>query len=157
VEAEGEKLGVNLEHYTVAQLKSAIPGSMGIKAEIIRRIGCARVTFDNALRRHPTLRAAFDAEKAASIDYLQSMLMRNIEIAEEMQKNGEIAPMGDAKWLLSRIGRSQGFGDAPLVEVSQTTNTNVLSLTDMRALIAERLARVEELESPDVINGYLED
>jgi len=61
--------------YTQMELRKAIEGSFGIKATVVRRLGCAPQTLDNYLARRPELRALLAAESDSIIDTAESKLV----------------------------------------------------------------------------------
>ena len=126
----------------VQRLKNAIKGSSGIKAIICQKVPCALGTLDRYLAKHPTVRAAYDEECSKAVDACHGALMKNIQLAITKQQDGEPVSMGDIKWYLSRKGKAQGFGDAPMMEFTQ----HIMTLADFRRNAKDRLAEVEELE-----------
>ncbi|MCP4149827.1 MAG: hypothetical protein GY757_18930 [bacterium] len=48
--------------YSAKKVISAIKGSAGVKTQICKKLGCARNTLDTYLRRHPTIKTAYDEE-----------------------------------------------------------------------------------------------
>jgi len=96
--------------YTAAQFIEAIKGSRGIVSTIARRVGCHWNTADKYINEYPTVRAAYDAEKEALLDLSESVVARNIEIAQQIQDNeGEMVDTADAKWYLTMKGKGRGY------------------------------------------------
>ena len=88
--------------YTAAQFIDAIPGSGGIVSTIARRVGCEWHTARKYIDEHPTVKQAYDNEREVLLDLSESVIVTSI-------KDGNTQ---DAKWLLSRMGKQRGYGDA---------------------------------------------
>jgi hypothetical protein len=135
--------------FTAAKVIEAIEGSNGIKLTICERLGCSYATFQRYLKNFPTVRDAFDKESDYAIKLAQSVLIRNIEIAAEIQDQDdeddilEQVDSSDAKWLLRY---KAGWGKEAQVNVEFS---NSLTLKQWKKNAAQRRAEVEELEDED--------
>ena len=95
--------------YTAAQFIEAIPGTGGIISTIADRVGCTWNTAKKYIDEHATIRAAYDDEAERIVDLAESVLVKNIQNAAKMVKQGGIVDTGDVKWYLSRKGKSRGY------------------------------------------------
>jgi hypothetical protein len=125
----------------------AIPDSDGIKSVICQRVGCSIQSLNGWLRKHPTLQAAYDTEVSHTLGYVHSLLLDNIELAQEQQEaTGQPVDSQDMRWYLSKKGRDQGFGnDAP----TQTQQVTVVSLSAWKKQAKSRLSQVEDMEDDE--------
>ena len=91
----------------------AIDGSGAIKAVCAQRLGVSRATFDSYLARWPSVQAAFESERNNTLDLCESVVINNVRAARRQQESAPhaIVDSGDAKWLLSRLGRDRGYSD----------------------------------------------
>ena len=80
----------------------AIRGSGGIMSAIAQRLGCEWDTARRYVNRWAETRAAFQAERERVLDLAETAVIRAL-------KEGDV---GTAKWVLSRLGRHRGWGDA---------------------------------------------
>lgn len=101
--------------HTAEQVKAAIKGSGGIKTKIATKLGISRPTLDSYLQRWPTVKEAYEAERAVVDDVAESVVIDDIV----NHKN-----VSTAMWWL-RMKRSDEF--APQVDVTvkgYTTKAN---------------------------------
>lgn len=106
----------NADKYDLADILAAIRGSAGIKATIMRKLGCSRNTVDNYLRRYATAQAAYDDELESIGDAAESVVIGAI-------KNKDLSA---AQWYLTKKHRSRGYGEHSDVKHSGTVDLNVL-------------------------------
>ena len=136
---------VTVKRLTVARFKEAIKGSEGIKARICERAPCTYDTLEKWLAGHKSLRKLYNDECNGMLGIAHSVVTGNIKVAladlEDEGHKGQV-DSSDAKWYLSKKGKAHGFGEEPLVQVTQTA----LTLTGWREIAARRRAQVEELE-----------
>jgi hypothetical protein len=95
--------------FTAEQMIEAIAGSGGIMSTIAKRIGADWYTAQKYITEHPTVKAAYDAERQSILDLCESVVFRNVQIAQESQRNGDSGDTSDAKWVLSRLGKERGY------------------------------------------------
>lgn len=95
--------------YTVAQIIEAIKGSGGIMSTIAARLGCEWYTAQRHVNLYAGSRAAYAAERETLVDAAESVLVKNVQLAQQRQKSGDMADTGDAKWILSRLGKERGY------------------------------------------------
>ena len=95
--------------YTEKKVLAAIKGSGGIITTIANRIGCEWHTAKKLTQKWQSTRDAYKDERETILDMSESAILKSI-------KNGNTQ---DAKWLLSSLGASRGFGDK--VEVINET------------------------------------
>lgn len=97
--------------FTAQQFIDAIPDSDGIVSVIAVKVGCSWLTARRYIDNYPTIKAAFDAERESLLDIAESVLANNIKLALQQQSGRVTADSTDAKWLLSRMGKTRGYGD----------------------------------------------
>jgi len=123
--------------YTVKQFLKAIPDSGGIIGTIADRVGCTWVTAERFIREHPTVQAAYDAERENILDRSESLLFVNIRLQQKEQAQlRRPVDSSDAKWLLSRRGKHRGYTERH--EVEDVTER------DINAAIEDELARLAD-------------
>lgn len=103
----------NTEQYTLAQVLDAIKGSAGIKATIMRRLGCSRNTVDNYLKRYATAQQAYDDEVESIGDAAESVIIGAI-------KNKDV---DTAKWYATKKLRHRGYGDKSELDITSVGET----------------------------------
>ena len=96
--------------YTEKKVLAAIKGSGGIITTISNRIGCEWHTAKRLTQKWQSTRDAYKDERETILDMSESAILKSI-------KNGNTQ---DAKWLLSSLGASRGFGKDK-VEVTNVT------------------------------------
>jgi len=104
--AEQQKVN---EKYKVDEIITAIKGSSGIKANIMRRLNCSRSTVDNYLKRYATAQAAYDEETEMPLDVAESLVI------SDMANNRSVET---AKWYLKAKGRSRGYTERTEIQHS---------------------------------------
>ncbi|ADW21635.1 helix-turn-helix Fis-type [Thermus scotoductus SA-01] len=92
--------------YTKREVLKAIEGSGGVLSTVARRLGCSWHTAQAYVQRWPETQEAFQAERERILDLAEATLFRAVQ-------EGDVQA---AKWVLSRLGKSRGYGDH--VEVS---------------------------------------
>ena len=87
--------------YTQKQFIDAIKGSGGIITTIARNVGCTRDTAAKWINDEtkPKVRQAYINEKESMLDMAEGVLFKNIQKGDSQ----------DAKWVLSRLGKSRGY------------------------------------------------
>lgn len=63
--------------------EAAIPKSFGVKATIVKRVGCSRQTLENAIERWPELGLLIAEENNNIVDIAESELMKNVEAGDK--------------------------------------------------------------------------
>jgi hypothetical protein len=86
--------------YTEKKVLAAIKGSGGIITTIANRIGCEWHTAKKLTQKWQSTRDAYKDERETILDMSESAILKSI-------KEGNTQ---DAKWLLSSLGASRGFG-----------------------------------------------
>jgi hypothetical protein len=97
------------ELYSAEQFIQAIKGSGGIVSTIAQRVGCEWNTARSYIDKHATVAAAYAAERETLVDACESVLVRNVQIAQAAQREGKSADTSDAKWVLARLGKERGY------------------------------------------------
>jgi hypothetical protein len=113
----GHPEGANL--YTEQDFLEAIPGSGGIISTIANRVGCTWKTADKFCKssEYPNAHDLWLAEREGLKDQSESLVLTNIMLGRKIQSNSKlsdeqrIVDSGDARWVLSRLGRDRGYGD----------------------------------------------
>lgn len=99
-------MGSKRTRYNKRTVLQAIEGSGGIISAVAKRLGCDWATARAYIQRWAETTAAFEAERERILDLAETTLYRAIQ-------EGDVQA---AKWVLSRLGKSRGYGDH--VEVS---------------------------------------
>lgn len=110
-------MGTKTKHQAGDVIK-AIKDSNGIKAEIARRLGIARVTVDAYLNRWVSVRAAYDEECESITDMARSNIINDINIGD----------VPTSKWWL--VHKDPDFKDKKEIEV--TTKTPIQFIRENR-------------------------
>lgn len=99
--------------FTAKQVIEAIEGSGAIKSTIAKKLNCSWNTIDVYIQRYPTVAQAFEDESAKVDDLAESIIIRNMQLHQELQRGDKGVPVltGDEKWWLSRR-RRKVFGDS---------------------------------------------
>jgi hypothetical protein len=111
---------MSTDRYTAQQFIDAIPGSGGIISVIARKVGCDWRTADKYCRNYATVKTAWEAEKASTLDLAEAIILDNLRLAKQAQQTkvdpvtgktipGEIVETGDARWVLATIGKERGY------------------------------------------------
>lgn len=85
--------------FTTDQFIEAIADSGGIVSTIAKRVGCSWGWARKFIDEHPTVLAAYNDENERVLDLAESILIKSIQSGDSQ----------DAKWLLSRKGKSRGY------------------------------------------------
>ncbi len=86
--------------YTEKKVLAAISGSGGIVTTIAKRLGSEWHTAKKLTQKWQSTRDAYKDERETILDMSESAILKSI-------KEGNTQ---DAKWLLSSLGASRGFG-----------------------------------------------
>lgn len=89
----------------------AIKGSGGVISVIADTLGVAWHTANKAIEENEGAKQALENEMERRLDLSESVLIRNIEMAEAQQSKGFFADTSDAKWYLSKKGKHRGYVD----------------------------------------------
>lgn len=131
----------NKQKFTKKALIKAIENSFGVKSRIVARLGCARNTLDNYLKRYPELNLLM-ADEAERI----------LDVAEEGLH--DLAMFGDLnaiRFLLERKGRHRGWG--PRTEITGADGKPVLEIPPELALLMAQL----KINGADIIRSVTEE
>lgn len=113
------------EKFTLDEFIDAIKGSAGIKATIMRRLGCrSRNTVDNYLKRYATAQAAYDEEKETIGDAAESVVIKAI-------RNEDVEV---AKWYLVKKHQDRGYGEKSQID-HRITDVSKLSDDELDAIV----------------------
>jgi len=102
---------MNKESIVDQQILDAISGSGGIISTIAKRLRCEWRVAEAYIQNDPEIKAVFEAERETMVDLCESVVFRNVQIAQEVQRNGDLGDTTDAKWLLSRLGKARGYSE----------------------------------------------
>lgn len=86
-------------HFTAQQFIAAIPGTGGIVTAIARRVGCEWHTARRYIDRHPSVRAAYDAECESVLDLAEAKTIEAI-------RDGDGTMI---RYYLSTKGKDRGY------------------------------------------------
>lgn len=101
----------------------AIPGSGGIVAVVAERMGVEWHTARRAIDENPSALQAFEGEMERRLDLAESVVIRNIQMAERQQDKGFFADTSDAKWYLSKKGKLRDYQDKQNVDLTNSDGT----------------------------------
>lgn len=87
------------EHFTTERFIAAIPGTGGIISDIAHKAGCNWNTVQNYIRRHPTVRRAYEEERERVLDIAEAEVLKSIRAGD----------MDTIKWYLLLKGQSRGY------------------------------------------------
>ena len=119
----GGRKGHNFSQDTVL---AAIEGSAGIMTPVANKLGCDWRTAQKYVNKWAQTRQAFDNEQEKILDMAESVLFRNI-------KGGDSR---DAKWVLSKKGKSRGYGESLEVTGDATRPIGIIGVDYRDALTA---------------------
>jgi len=104
--------------YSLQTMMDAIDGSGGITLTVAQRLQCDWMTARKYINKWETTKAAFEAEREKVLDVAESVVNRNIQLAYRMQnETQQPVDSGDAKWVLSRLGKSRGYADKQEIDL----------------------------------------
>lgn len=126
-------------NYTREQVLKAIKGSGGITSTVARRLQCDWHTAQRYVQKWAGTRQAFDAENEAIVDLAESVLLKNIQLASQVQQQGEMVDTKDAKYVLSTRGKDRGYSERQEIDLR---NVDLSQLTEHQL---ERLANGDDL------------
>jgi hypothetical protein len=112
------------KRYTAKDFEPHIIGSGGIISTIAERTGCCWKTARDFCEKTPRLKALLESESETALDLAESVIVNNIKAARRLQEEATaaggcaIVDSSDARWLLTRKGRSRGYGETSEVSVS---------------------------------------
>jgi len=113
--------------YTAEQFIKAIPDSGGIISTIAKRVGCDWQTADKYIRGFKTVQTAYRQEKEAIIDMAEGTVLSNIKLAQQAQEaEGTQQDISDAKWYLSKMAKSRGYGDKVEIDIKVEKELDII-------------------------------
>jgi len=126
------------KNYPLDHVLEQIEGSGGITLTVATRLGCDWITAKRYIEKWETTKRAFEAEREKILDVAESVVNRNIQLAYRQQnETQQPVDSGDAKWVLSRLGKQRGYADKQELELEAQVKVASVELTD-----AERLAAI---------------
>ncbi len=78
----------------------AIRGSHGIKTVIAAKLRVSRPTVNGYLQRWTTARVAYEGEAKTILDLAESIIVTNLKLQSEEQKENNQVDTSDARWVL---------------------------------------------------------
>jgi hypothetical protein len=96
------------DKFTAAEMADAIKKGKGILSAAATVLGCARQTVAVYIERYPTVAAAHKEAKEATIDFVESRLLKNID-------NGDTTAM---IFYLKTQGKGRGYVERQEVDVT---------------------------------------
>lgn len=110
----------NREAYTTAQMIETLRETRGMKGPAARRLGCSWTTVDNYVKRHPTVAAVLEEERAKFLDTTELALQKKIQ-------EGDTTAIIFA---LKTIGRHRGYVERFEVMVEQEMEQMVTAMEE---------------------------
>jgi hypothetical protein len=106
------------KNYSLETMLEAISGSGGITLTVATKLSCDWITAKRYIEKWETTKRAFEAEREKILDVAESVVNRNIQLAYR-QQNDTQQPVdsGDAKWVLSRLGKARGYADKQEIDL----------------------------------------
>ena len=129
------------KNYRTDDFIKVIPGSGGIISAIAKRVGCDWHTANKWIQEHPTVKQAFEDERESMLDMAEGVLFGNIRFAAKEQQDASkrnetvFVDTGDAKWVLSRMGKERGYSEKIHTEITGKDDgpiqtSNILTIID---------------------------
>lgn len=118
--------------HSAGEIITAIRGSAGIKTTIAKRLNVARQTIDSYIERYPTVKEAYQTEKAGIDDAAQSVVINDILQNRSVET---------AKWWL-RVKMPAEFNVPAQLDINARVN-GTLSITSDE-LAKARSAAIEK-------------
>lgn len=126
---EGKHPGNRQQPITLGEAATAIEESNGVMTEIVTRLGIYWSTGTRILDDYPCLKQLFDSEREKMTDLAEQVIRGNVRTAmiqhareQQLAEQSNLVPRqvesSDARWWLSRIGKSRGFGEQVSLDVS---------------------------------------
>ena len=97
-----------MKDYTADELIEAIEGSFGIVSRVANTLKCNWNTAKKYIDMYPEAKEALLQEHERALDVAESKIFKAINLDD----------VDTAKWYLSRKGKSRGYGDKIVQEVS---------------------------------------
>lgn len=116
---------VNKERFSTGTVIEALKKARGVKAVAAQILKCDRHTVDNYIKRHPTVRRAYEEQRETLIDVAEGKLITKIE--------GDEWPA--IKFVLTTLGKDRGYSERHEI-------TGFLRNLDMDKLSMEQLDRI---------------
>jgi len=122
------------KNYPLEYVLKQIDGSGGITLTVAQRLGCDWLTAKRYVEKWETTKRAFEAEREKVLDVAESVVNRNIQLAYRMQnETQQPVDSGDAKWVLSRLGKSRGYADKQELELGGKGQDGAIVVDDSRS------------------------
>ena len=94
--------------YTTREVISALKAAHGVQAAAARSLGCDRHTVSNYIKRHATVRAAWEESRDEFIDLAESKLMEKVSAGE----------WPAIAFTLKTIGHTRGYVEKRQTEIT---------------------------------------
>ena len=111
--------------HSASDIITAIRGSAGIKTTIAKRLNVARQTIDSYIERYPTVKEAYQTEKAGIDDAAQSVVINDILQNRSVET---------AKWWL-RVKCADEFNPPSRQDINLNVDFTKLSDDDLQQII----------------------
>ncbi len=135
--------------FTVAQIKTAIKGSAGIKVVICERLKCNRQTLENYIDRDPSIAEDIKNEREQVLDFAELIIISNIKYAREIQQaTQERVDTSDAWKLLDKLGLKRGYGEKVFVGEGEDLSGNALNEDEIVRRVAAILTIKAKKKNP---------
>jgi predicted transcriptional regulator len=107
--------------YTTQQVIAALKRRHGVQTLAAKDLDCTRQTVSNYIKRHPTVRAAWEESRDEFIDLAESKLMEKVSAGE----------WPAIAFTLKTIGHTRGYVEKRQTELSGKVQTeDVTQMTD---------------------------
>ena len=119
--------------HSAGEIITAIKGSAGIKTTIAKRLNVARQTIDSYIERYPTVKEAYQTEKAGIDDAAQSVVINDILQNRSVET---------AKWWL-RVKCADEFNPPAQIDLNAQVNGTLHITSDEMAKARDKARSVE--------------
>ena len=127
-------------HFTKDQVLEAIKGSYGIVLTVAGRLHCESRTAKRFIDKWEETRGAFEDEGNHILDICEG----------KVYKSAMEGDINTAKWILSRKGKSRGWGDDAVLKLNNDEPLNI-NFTGTEPTAAEIAAQDNvEIGGPDI-------
>jgi len=123
-----------MSNFTDQDVIKAISGSGGIITTIARKLGCEWKEAEEYINSNPLIKMMYDTERESIVDLCESVVLRNVQLAQDAQRAGNIGDTTDAKWILSRLGKERGYAERQEVTGKNGASIGITSATLISAM-----------------------
>jgi hypothetical protein len=135
------------EKFTAAAVAEALTKNEGLVYMTARKLGCSHVTVYRYIKRHPTVKAAFDAARGFLLDTAELKLRKAIQDGEQWAVTFALRTIGKDRGYTERQEIS-GPGGEPQEHIIRPSEELQELIREAERLIAERVLGGVEGQPP---------